>query len=62
MLKEIARANTLLMFIVNAYLVETGLAKAKMVPPNYKHMFLFERLEREVRRKKRGIWSLVKRS
>lgn len=61
MLKEIARANTLLMFIVNAYL-ETGLAKAKMVPPNYKHMFLFERLEREVRRKKRGIWSLVKRS
>lgn len=60
MLKEIARANTLLMFIVNAYL-ETGLAKAKMVPPNYK-LFLFERLEREARLGKRGIWSLVKRS
>jgi micrococcal nuclease len=47
---------------VNAYLVEAGLAKAKMVPPNFKHMFLFDRLEREARREKRGIWSLVKRS
>ena len=47
---------------VNAYLVEAGLARAKMVPPNYKHMFFFDRLEREARREKRGIWSLVKRS
>lgn len=47
---------------VNAYLLEAGLARTKMVPPNYKHMFLFERLEREARREKRGIWSLVRRS
>lgn len=47
---------------VNAYLVEAGLARAKMIPPNYKHMFFFDRLEREARREKCGIWSLVRRS
>jgi len=41
---------------VNAEMVRQGLARAFRVPPNEVHAALFERLEREARRQKRGMW------
>ncbi len=41
---------------VNAELVRQGLARAFRVPPNDTHATLFEQLEQEARRKKRGMW------
>ncbi len=41
---------------VNAEMVRQGLARAFRVPPNEVHAALFERLEREARRRRRGMW------
>lgn len=42
--------------MVNAVLVEEGLASAAAFPPDVKHQELFTRLEREARTAKRGLW------
>ncbi|MBN1954431.1 MAG: thermonuclease family protein [Anaerolineae bacterium] len=42
--------------MVNAEIVRAGLARAFCVPPDERHAALFERLEREAQRRRRGIW------
>ncbi len=41
---------------VNAWLVEHGFAQVMTVPPNVKHQELFLKLQREVRKERRGLW------
>ncbi len=43
--------------LVNADLVEQGLASAITIPPNTQHADLFRRLEREARDAGRGLWA-----
>ena len=42
--------------MVNAVLVEEGFARAASFPPDVKHQDLFQRLERQAREAKRGLW------
>lgn len=41
---------------VNADLVRNGYAKVMTIPPNVAHAEWFTKLEREARRKRRGLW------
>ncbi len=47
--------------LVNAKLVEEGLAKVKTFPPNEKYLDLLKEKENEARGKKIGIWSIDKK-
>lgn len=42
--------------MINAVLVEEGFARAASYPPDVKHQDLFQRLERQAREAKRGLW------
>ncbi|MBI2831336.1 MAG: thermonuclease family protein [Chloroflexi bacterium] len=44
---------------VNAELVRLGLARAVAIPPDIKYKELFEKLEREAREARRGIWETL---
>lgn len=43
---------------LNAHLVENGYAMVMTVPPNVKYADLFVRLQKEARKKKKGLWSI----
>lgn len=43
--------------MVNAELVKLGMAEAKAYPPDTKYQGYFERLEKEARTARRGIWA-----
>jgi micrococcal nuclease len=42
---------------LNAHLVENGYAMVMTVPPNVKYADLFVRLQKEARKKKKGLWN-----
>lgn len=42
--------------MVNSILVKEGYAKASTYPPNVRHQELFQKLEREARSARRGLW------
>lgn len=42
---------------VNEYLVKNGYAKVMTVPPNVKYADAFIKLERQARRKNKGLWN-----
>jgi len=46
-------------YFINASLIQSGYAKAKITSPNTRFAALFEKLEREAREKKRGLWKLA---
>jgi micrococcal nuclease len=43
---------------LNAHLVENGYAMVMTVPPNVKYADLFVKLQKEARKKKKGLWSM----
>jgi micrococcal nuclease len=43
---------------LNAHLVENGYAMVMTVPPNVKYADLFVSLQKEARKKKKGLWSM----
>jgi micrococcal nuclease len=43
---------------LNAHLVENGYAMVMTVPPNVKYADLFVRLQKEARKKKKGLWAI----
>ncbi len=48
--------------MVNALLLQEGLAQVYTVPPNVKHVDLFRRLQQEARDAGRGLWAPVKQA
>ncbi len=46
-------------YFVNASIIQSGFAKAKVASPNTRFAALFERLQREAKENKRGIWKLA---